>query len=134
MKDFSLNKKITVEFRKFIIVGIFSTVSNYAIFYIFISTLSLNYLVSSSIGYLAGVLIGYNLNRKWTFEVTSKRKMYEVINYNAVYLTSLILSLFFLKIVVGIFGINPKIANMFAIVITTCTNFLGIKFIVFKKK
>jgi hypothetical protein len=53
--------------------------------------------------------------------------------YCLVYLASLLLSIIFLKIAVGIVGIAPEIANIFAICLTTCTNFLGTKFFVFKK-
>ena len=53
--------------------------------------------------------------------------------YCLVYLASLLLSIIFLKIAVGIVGISPETANIFAICLTTCTNFLGTKFFVFKK-
>ena len=53
--------------------------------------------------------------------------------YCLVYLASLLLSIIFLKIAVGLVGISPEIANIFAICLTTCTNFLGTKFFVFKK-
>ena len=127
-----LRNKISTQFYKFIIVGIWSTIINYGMFYILLEFLGVNYLISSAAGFISGVFAGYGFNRKWTFGVKSVKKHSEILKYYAVYITSLILSLLFLKVVVGIIGLDPKIANILAIGLTTCTNFIGIKIVVFK--
>ncbi len=43
-----LKNKISVEFYKFIVVGAWSTIINYGIFYILLEFLSVNYLTSSA--------------------------------------------------------------------------------------
>lgn len=127
-----LKNKISVEFYKFIVVGVWSTIINYGVFYILLELLNINYLISSAIGFIAGVFAGYGFNRKWTFRVEKEGKPTEIIKYYTVYIVSLILSLLFLKIIVDVIGIDPKIANILAIGLTTCTNFIGIKIVVFK--
>jgi len=128
-----LKNKTSVEFYKFIAVGIWSTIINYGVFYILLEFLNVNYLIASAAGFISGVYAGYGFNRKWTFKAKQEKKYTGIIKYYAVYIVSLILSLLFLKVVVVIVGIDPKIANILAIGLTTCTNFVGIKKFVFKR-
>jgi putative flippase GtrA len=123
---------IKKQFFRFIVIGMLSTIVNYACFYAFLTLLSVNYIIASAAGFILGVFAGYFFNKSWTFEVTEKSKA-NVVKYYFVYIASLILSLAFLKVTVGHMGISAKIANIIAIGITTCTNFIGIKFWVFKK-
>jgi putative flippase GtrA len=127
-----LKNKIGTQFYKFIVVGVGSTLVNYLIFYTLLEFLKINYLISSAFGFLFGMMIGYFLNRKWTFQMETKTTNAEIIKYFFVYAFSLILSLIFLKITVDAFKINAKIANFFALILTTFTNFIGIKMTVFK--
>lgn len=127
-----LKNKISIEFYKFIVVGIWSTIVNYGMFYILLEFVEINYLISSAVGFICGVFAGYGLNRRWTFKIDKEKSRIEIIKYYTVYILSLILSLLFLKFIVDIVGLDPKIANILAIGLTTCTNFVGIKIIVFK--
>ena len=133
----SFNKSlthITPQFKKFIIVGISSTFINYLFFYILLEFLYIDYLVSSGAGFIVGVFSGYIFNRKWTFNIKKNITSLEIIKYFSIYIISLILSLIFLKFLVDNIGINIKIANIFSIGLTTCTNFLGLKLIVFNNE
>ena len=66
--------------------------------------------------------------------ITKKhKKRSETISYFIVYMVSLIISLLFLEILVNIAGLDPKIANLLTIGLTTCTNYIGVKKIVFNK-
>jgi len=121
------------EFLKFIIVGGASTVINYAVFFVLLSTFNWNYLLSSGCGFFSGVLFGYFFNKLWTFKVEDSSARL-LLNYYLVYLGSLLISLLFLKITVDFLGMDAKIANVLAIGITTCTNFIGIKFWAFGKR
>lgn len=123
---------IKKQFLKFIVMGIFSTIINYVIFYIIFAIFHMNYLLAASLGFVIGVFAGYFLNKNWTFEVKRTSNI-QILKYYVVYIASLILSLAFLKITVGWMGISAPMANLFAIGITTCTNFLGTKFLVFQK-
>ncbi len=120
------------QFVKFIIIGLFSTFINYGVFYILYDFFSVYYVFSSAIGFITGVLSGYRLNKIWAFEVEEKRPQY-IYGYFIVYSFSLFLGLGFLSFLVTISNLIPELANILTIGLTTCTNFSGIKFFVFKK-
>lgn len=124
---------LKVQFLKFIVVGVLSTIVNYGFFYGFLNYLGMDYLLSSALGFLFGVFAGYLINKRWTFQVKSKNLIH-VIKYYLVYSCSLVISIAILKLVVDILGMKPEIANILVIGITTCTNFVGIKWIVFNEK
>lgn len=119
------------QFFKFICVGLLSTIFNYLVFFLLYYYFSIFYLISSGAGFLSGVFLGYIFNRAWTFEYkTHTFKL--MFFYTSIYCASLLLSLAFLKIVVDYFNVNVLFANVLAIGITTCTNFIGLKYLVFK--
>ena len=128
-----MNLPMKNQFLKFIIVGLFSTIINYCLFYLLLNFVNINYLVSSSCGFIAGVFGGFYLNKNWTYNDKNNKSKTLLWKYFSLYLTSLLISLIFLKITVDYIGLNPEIANLLAIGITTCINFIGTKFMVFKK-
>ena len=91
------------------------------------------YILCSSTGYIFGLLFGYHLNKNWTFvnQIILKKK-YSFLYFIA-YFLSLIISQFFLYILVEIYYYDPKIANIGAIAFSTIMNFLSTNFIIFKK-
>jgi len=123
---------IKQQFSKFVIIGVFSTIINYATFYIFYEFLKFHYILSSAIGFMLGVIVGYGFNKNWAFGVKGKNCRY-IYKYYIVYTISLFLGLGFLKFLVSVLEIMPEISNFLTIGLTTCTNFIGIKFWVFKK-
>ncbi len=123
---------VKLQFSKFILIGILSTTVNYVIFYVLFHFFNIHYILSSAIGFISGVFAGYGLNRSWTFKVRDKHKMHAV-KYCFVYAISLFLGLAFLKSLVSILHVSPKIANILMIGLTTITNFVGIKTWVFRK-
>ena len=125
--------EVRTQFLRFIISGIISTFINFIIFYIALKTFGLNILVSSSLGYLAGLLVGYKLNTKWSFEIERHLYWSSTLQYLAVYLISLGAGLITLDIIIDKFLISALLANFLIIIQTTTTNFLMIKFIVFKR-
>ena len=123
---------IKKQFLKFIVIGVFSTIINYGCFYFLIKVVDINYLTASATGFIAGTLAGYGLNKTWTFGVTNSQDKY-IFKYFLVYCISLILSVILLKGLVTMLLIKPEYANVIVIGMTTCTNFLGVKFLVFKR-
>ena len=117
---------------KFANVGFLSTFFNYSCFYTLYTFFNLNYLLSSAIGYLLGVFVGFLFNRGWTYQyqkITTK----EPLQYITLYTATLVLGLTLLRILVNNLNIIPEIANVLVIVFTSTTNFSGLKFWVFRK-
>jgi len=121
------------EFIRFCIIGVICTIANYAIFYTLYSMLNFPYLTASAIGFIAGVFIGYPLNRRWTYKVKLSSRL-QIFSYLLVYISSLILSIAFLRLLVEYGGLDPKVANILIIGLTTCTNYLGVKLLVFNTR
>ena len=120
------------QFFKFIVIGLLSTVINYGVFYALYEFFSIYYILSSAIGFITGVFAGYGLNKTWTFGVKNSRSRY-IHKYCIVYIFSLFLGLGFLNFLVTVLDFTAEFANILTIGLTTCTNFMGIKLLVFKK-
>ena len=125
-----LKKILSNQFLRFCFVGGLSTIINYSVFYLLLVS-GIHYLISSAIGYLTGVLVGFTLNKKFTFRSESKQYSIEITKYLFVYTASLFLGLGLLRLLVS-FGLSALLANVCSIGLTTITNFLGSKFFVFK--
>ena len=119
------------EAFRFSIVGVVSTIINYAIFYVLFSFLYQGHVLSSAVGFLIGIGVSYSLNRIFTFKSDSTKVKKELLLYITVCLISLSISLSILEVLVTYVGINPLIANLLCIGVSTVTNFVGVKKIVF---
>ena len=111
-------------------VGSLSTVLNYGCFYLLRTFLGVHYTFASAVGFVSGVIFGCWLNKHWTFQIKDKDDRH-LIKYSFVYLGSLILSVRVLHTAIKVTGIHPNAANIMVIGLTTCTNFLGTKLLVF---
>lgn len=120
-----------VEIARFLIVGGVSTLLNYATF-LLLYWFGVDYLVASATGFLSGVGLGYVLNKNWTYSVTEASTPSLVGRYLFVYLLSLVAGLGLIYILVDVGGLSPLISNVASICLTTCFNFIGTRFFVFK--
>jgi len=123
---------VTGEIARFALVGALSSILNYAVFFSFLSFVKLDYIASSAIGYVAGVMLGFSLNRGFTFRAQGD-KYGQLLKYAAVYIFSLLLGLSTLKWLVTFAGLSPMAANILTIGITAAVNFWGSKFIAFQR-
>ena len=121
------------EIFRFLIVGLFSTIVNYLVFLIFLDIIHACYIFANWVGYFTGVALSYLLNSKYTFRAQSEISPSSLFIYILIYSASLIISTSLLFFLVEKLRINPKLANLFVILQSTITNYLGCKFIVFKK-
>tara|TARA_A100001015_G_scaffold292449_1_gene367803 strand:- start:714 stop:1130 length:417 start_codon:yes stop_codon:yes gene_type:complete len=127
-----LNQQSIRAFIKFCMVGAGSTLLSYTVFYVLYSKCAVYYLLSSVIGYVSGLIFGYFLNKLWTFNV-KKNSILLAVKYVLIYMVSLGLSMLLLYVLVEYAKINPLLSNVFVIMVSTFTNFFGVKLFVFKK-
>lgn len=127
-----LGLKTVQQLTRFLITGGIATILGYSAFLICLRAFNLHYILANFIAFIVGIIFGYNCNRRWSFN-GPHHKSSHLFEYLAVYLTSLLVSTIILKICVDFFGIIPEIAFILSLCVTTCINFLGIKFLVFKK-
>lgn len=122
------------EIFKFLITGILSTFVNYFIFLFLFIAFSIEYVFASATGYICGIFFGFKLNANWTFKFNQNSGDISIFTkYFAVYLFNLVISLILLSYLVEIIKVIPEISNILCIIFTTISNYLLIKFIVFKK-
>ena len=126
-------KKTLRQFLKFCMVGVVGVSFNYLIFFMFYSLFNVFYVVSSGIGFVSAIFLAYGLNKKYTFEQRRKSKM-AFIEYFLVNIFSLFLGLIVLASLVEFLNLNVYFSNFLSLGITTASNFLGSKYIVFSEK
>lgn len=130
-----MNRTTIQQAVKFLMVGGISTLINYGSFFGLFTWLQVNYIVASVSGYVLGLLFGYVLNRQWSFaehkQPTMKR---EFMRYLGVYVFSLILNGLVLMLCVRWLQLDPRLANVVAIAVSTVSNFVGLKLFVFHAK
>jgi|TARA_B100001964_G_scaffold220119_1_gene262862 putative flippase GtrA len=117
---------------RFSIVGGLSTVVNYACFFFMYKVLQFHYIFSSSIGYIIGLLVGYGLNKNWTFVKKVLVGKSYLFQYSMAQIMGLIFCQILLYILVETFKIDPLLANIIAIGFATIVSFLLIDLFVFK--
>ena len=123
--------KFEKQFIKFIIIGCKSTLINY-FFYLILYQTTYNILLASIFGYFAGNINSYIFGKKWVFKNAKIKNNFIFIKFLMVYLFgayifSSITNYLFMK------GIDHRLAWLIGIIFCTLNNFLGSKYIVFKK-
>ena len=118
---------------RFGVVGIFASFINYSVFFSLFTVFGINYLLSSALGFLSGVFGGFPFNRKWTFANKEEFVRSLAIKYLLVYSTTLLSSLVILAFLVETLQLLPQYANLLILAYTATGNFLGLRFLVFKR-
>lgn len=117
---------------RFLIVGGFATLINYAVFYVLYRWTRSGDELASAVGFLTGVAVGYGLNKSWAFRHQESTSVTLVGKYLLVYFFSLALSQGLLYALVTLNSIDPLAANIVCIFLTTCTNYSGTRLVVFR--
>ncbi|TRT62760.1 MULTISPECIES: GtrA family protein [unclassified Microcystis] len=111
------------QFSKFFSVGLVCTVFNYVGLYLLTSILGIYYLVSFCIVWLLGNLLGYWLNKKYTFK-SPKSIVGEIHKYYLVMLSSLLINLMIIYILVKYFQVWYLIASVLTTILGIFYNFI----------
>jgi putative flippase GtrA len=113
-----------VQFIKFAVVGVLNSAIQYLVFLLLYSLAGTQYLVASIIGYVAGMLNSYVLNRRWTFGSRNQQLLTELGRFVAVNLISLGVNLGLLFLLVSAGIMVPQWAQVLAIAGSTLVNFV----------
>ena len=92
--------------------------------------LGVNYLLSSSVTYVFGIIEGYILSSLFVFK--HKIKLFGLIKYSGVYGISFILNFILIYLTVSFLGMNKIIAQIIVTAILTILNYTLIKILVFR--
>lgn len=126
--------KLGRQFVKFGLVGVLNTIIHYLAFLLMYRLLNFPMLLASGLGYSAGIVNSYLINRVWTFEIKSNRRPREFLCFVTVNLVSMGVNLGTLKLLVDGDGMQPEFAQVLAIFSSLVVNFAGNKWWTFAQR
>jgi putative flippase GtrA len=130
--NWSEAKETGKQIRRFLVVGSLCVLTDLAVYYAMLAGVTLSISSAKAISYLAGVAVGFVLNKLWTFE--SKRKTWsEPASYLSLYLATLAVNVFSNQLMLALVGSDHRLLSFFvATGVTTVLNFLGMRLLTFR--
>jgi putative flippase GtrA len=122
---------LKVEAWKFAITGIISNTVNF-LTYVSSSFVLQNLVLSSTLGYVVGLVNSYYLGKIWVFNSKSKISFKEVIKFLIVYLIGGIGMVAIIWVLSDKYNIDYRLSWLFGAFFAVINNFFGSKFIVYK--
>ena len=124
-----MSRLFNSRFLKFIFVGVLNTLVGYGTYAILIF-FGFDYIISSTISTIVGVINSFVLNRKITFSDKKINKK-TPLKFISVYLVSYFIGLFNLSILIKKLGFDPYFAGLINLFITTLISWFGHKYFSF---
>jgi putative flippase GtrA len=115
--------RMSAQFLRFGLVGFLCFLGGLASVYLLTDRLHLHYVLSMAISLLLLNLIGWLLNRHWTFGLRVRRSWAELARYLLVSGTSFALTLVLLALLVSGLGLNYLVASAIVALLMTALNF-----------
>ena len=149
-----MTKESIKQAVKFGTVGIFNTLVDYGVFYIFIALLHVDKSISQVFATAVAMCGSYLINRRWTFGEKGKGQKRQIAKFVATNIVSMLCTIIFmsffhdvlklhlvanslLEAIRAPFVLNEDMAVMLCKILASCLsiviNFIGNKFWVFKK-
>ena len=122
------------QILRFCVSGMITNFSNYLTFFFLLKYLNINYLYSSVTGFFAGFVVGFFLNKNYTFGLKEREIAWPMFLFLLVNIVSLIANTITIYSVVDIFNIRPELGQLVAILVSACVNFTGMKYFIFSRK
>lgn len=120
------------QFVSFALVGVANTAVHFCVFLLLLHVFAIPALFASGVGYCAGVLNSYVLNRTLTFRPTSAANGGEFMRFALINGVSLGVNLGVMKLVLASTSLRPEFAQIIAIGASLLANFVGSRWWVFR--
>ncbi|HOD89797.1 MAG TPA: GtrA family protein, partial [archaeon] len=85
-------------FLKYVFASLIATIVDVSILYLFTDFLGIYYLVSAAISYICGLVVGYILQRKYTFQSKNKKITKQFSLFTIISLIGLLINLIVIKL------------------------------------
>jgi putative flippase GtrA len=118
--------------RRFLIVGLLCVATDLCVYAVLARWFGLSIHWSKAISYLAGVAVGFVLNKTWTFQ-SARRTWIEPVSYLLLYTVTLGVNVGCNSWVLAWFADQTVLAFVVATGVTTVLNFLGMRLVTFRK-
>ncbi|CAM3364606.1 GtrA family protein [Vagococcus fessus] len=120
----------------YLVMGGITTLINIVTFYLFNSTLGLNYTIANIIAWVFAVLFAYISNKLYVFE--SKHNNFseliqEISSFFGFRVLSLFMDLAVMFVCISLLSMNPLLAKVLANVVVLVANYIFSKLFIFKK-
>ena len=134
-----ISKLIDKTTLKFILVGVINTIVGTSVMFFAYNVVHLNYWVSSAANYVVGSVVSYILNKYLTFqnsERSVKQLLYFIVNISVCYLIAYGAAKPLVYRILGSAStaIRDNCAMLAGMCLFVVLNYLGQRFVVFKKK
>ena len=120
------------EIYKFIIIGIIAVSIDAFVYFLLGNFEFFSYEISKRISFICGAVFAFFFNRSYVFQIKHKN-VRQILGFSILYFTSFLSNASSHDFVLNKLGI-PFVAFIFATAISTTINYLGQKFIIFKKE
>ncbi len=121
----------TKQFIRFGIVGVINTLITISIIFILSNVYNVHYIISNIIGYIAGFMNSFLMNKFWTFQ-SKGNFLKESYWFILVFLISYALQVLILYYLHGILKINENLSQILSMICYTLVNFILNKFLTFR--
>lgn len=121
---------VVQQFLRFSTVGVAATGVHYGILVALVEVFHVHTLLSTSLGFVAGALVSYSLNRIYTF-TKSKFTWIKLTKYYGVTAIGMVLNGAIVAILLG-WGIYYLLAQVIATGVVLISNFLSARWVVFR--
>lgn len=118
------------ELLRFLVGGGSAVLVDYVVYKVLLS-FCIDTAISKAISFICGSIVGFIINKLWTFE-SKKFSKSEIFKYTILYTITASINAWINNIVLYLLSIQ-LFAFLCATVVSTILNFLGQKFFVFKK-
>lgn len=127
------------EIIVYLIVGVLNTIVSWAAWYLCAFTILDAQIVwqnavLSAIQWVAGVVFGYVMNRKYVFKSKDPRIMKEFLQFSGGRVSTWILDTVMMILLVNILQVNEYVSKIIVAILVMIGNYLISKFLVFNKK
>ena len=120
------------DIQRFFLMGVLSNIINFCVYYALVN-IDVNLSISSIMGYLSGLVCSYHLGRVWVFgqqfDINSKSLLW----FAMVYFIGSIWMAGIINLMVNIMAFDYKISWIFGVGTAAVNNYLGMKFLAFKR-
>ena len=125
------HRKTATQFVKYTACGLVNCSISYSVFLALYWVVGLHYVPASGLGYCAGMVNSFLLNRAFTFDATGALRPM-IARFAVVTGVGVSLNLLSLQWVVTFLRLAPEVAQVFALVCSGFVNFAGNKALAFR--
>lgn len=132
-----MSKSIIEKFREissYLIFGVFTTLINIFVFFIFNNLLSLNYLIANVFAWFLSVLFAYITNRRYVFKGHKMNTIKTMFTFFLSRLTTLVLDMFLMFIMIDTLSLKEMYAKITIQVVVVILNYVFSKMFVFNSR